>query len=210
MTFFETDLKQWMDKLAQLKKDLAHPPNIQFQQEGNNTIPFLLKVTKEVSTKETFAQVTDGIQIEDNGQVIVKTHSNGHRGARGNGEYASGQYRFRFKIEEYQSKWIFIGIVSKDVALEEQSYGSPSSYGWAGSNQVYLNGAQHIGFNGYTNDIAKNDIVQLLIDCDQRIIRLTNERTRNVYELRIETSKCPFPWQLNFNLYYLNDRIRIL
>jgi hypothetical protein len=209
--FFETDLKQWTDKLDQLRKDLAHPPNIKIRQENNGVIPFISKAIEVVSTRETFGQLIGNIEIEDDGQVIVKKQGNGYATARSNGEYVSGQYQFRFKIEEYHvNKWIFIGIISKDVALEATSYNNRSCYGWAASNQVYLDGANHNGFNGYKSDIEKNDIVELLVDCDQRMIRLSNERTQSVYELRIETSKCPFPWQLNFNLYYLNDRIRIL
>jgi hypothetical protein len=100
--------------------------------------------------------------------------------------------------------------MSKDVALQAASYGSQSSYGWAGLNQVYLSGAHHNGFNGYKSDIEKNGTVELLVDCDQRMIRLTNEQTQSVCELQVDTNKCPFPWQLNFNLYFLNDRIRIL
>jgi hypothetical protein len=206
--FFETDLKQWMDKLDQLKKDLAHPTNIKIRQEDNNVIPKIIEV---FPANETFGRSIEGIQIEDNGKVIVKKQANRHAGIRGSGEYVSGQYRFRFKIEEYSTnKLIFIGILSKGVAMEPISFKSQSSYGWAGLNRVYRDGTHHDGFNGYKSDIEKNDIVELLVDCDQRMIRLTNERTQSVYELQIDTNKCPFPWQLNFNLYYLNDRIRIL
>jgi len=162
-------------------------------------------------TNETFGRSIEGVQIEDDGEVIVKKQVNSYAAVRGNCEYVSGQHRYRFKIEEYHGgNWIFIGIMSKDVALQATSYKSQSSYGWAGSNQVYLSGAHHDGFNGYKSDIVKNDIVELLVDCDQRMIRLSNERTRSVYEIRIETSKCPFPWQINFCLFYLNDRVRIL
>jgi hypothetical protein len=208
--FFETDLKQWIDKLDQLKKDLAHPPNIKIRQENNNVIPFIPKIIEVVSTKETFGQFVGNIQIEDSGQVIVNKQDSNSATVRCSGEYSSGQHRFRFKIEEYANKWIFIGIVSKGVTMEATSYTSRSSYGWAGRDQVYLDGRKHNEFNGYKCDLEKNDILELFIDCDQRIIQLRNERTQSVHELRIETSKCPFPWQLNFNLHYLNDRIRIL
>jgi len=209
--FFETDLKQWMGKLDQLKKDLAHPPNIKIQQENNTVIPFIPKITRVASPKETFGQLIGDIATEDGGQVIVKKQGDGFAAVRGNGEYVSGEHQFRFKIEEYHlGKWIFIGIISKDMDLQAASYKNQSSYGWAGSNEVYLNSVHLSGFNGYKSDIEKNDIVELFVDCDQETIRLTNERTQNVYELRIETNKCPFPWQLNFCLYYLKDRIRIL
>ncbi len=56
----------------------------------------------------------------------------------------------------------------------------------------------------------KNDILELLIDCDEHQIRLTNERTNGTYILDIDLIKCPFPWQLNVIIYFSGDRIRLL
>ncbi|CAF3558445.1 unnamed protein product [Rotaria sp. Silwood1] len=90
---------------------------------------------------------TDGnIRIEDNGRVIIHDQSVHDSAARGRCEYSSGQHRFRFKIEQLDgNKWAFFGIVSKNAAIQRQSYYTLTTYGWAGRNQVYLNGVQNIG-----------------------------------------------------------------
>jgi hypothetical protein len=209
--FFETDVKEWTEKLNKLKQELAEPANIHIRHEDDKVNSFISKITILASTKEIFKQSIGNIQIEDNGQIIVKDSSNNYATVRGSGEYTSGQNRFRFKIEEnHANKWLFIGIISKDMPIETVSYDSPSSYGWAGINRVFLNGVFKPGFNNYTSDVEKNDIVELLVDCDKRIINLTNERTHSTFELNIDLNNCPFPWQLNFNVYWANDRVRLL
>ena len=44
---------------------------------------------------------------------------------------------------------------------------------------------------------------QLILDCNRHMIRLTNERTSHTYELKIDITKCPLPWQPHVRL--LND-----
>jgi hypothetical protein len=208
--FFETDLTEWTEKLNKLKKDLAQPPNIDIGQ-NDTVIASIPKMVVLASKKEIFERLIGNIRIEDDGQVIVKDQPNSYATVRGNGEYTSGQHRFRFKTEEYHTgKWVFIGIVSKDVPMIENSCFSQSSCGWTGDNAVYLNGACWLGYNNYKSDTQKNDIVELFIDCDLRIIRLKNERTQSVHTLQIDINLCRFPWQLNCILYYSNDRLRIL
>jgi hypothetical protein len=209
--FYETDLKQWIEKLNKLKKDLVEPTNMMIQLENNHIIPLILKNTEFISSKEIFSRAIGNIRIQDKGLVIVKDQLSRDATVRGASEYASGQHRVRFQMEEYSSgKWLFIGIISKDVPMEESSYNSRSVYGWGGVNEIFIDGICQIGFNDHKCDIEKNDIVELFIDCDQRIIRLTNERTHSVYMLPVDTSKCRLPWQINVNLYYPNDCVRIL
>lgn len=59
-------------------------------------------------------------------------------------------------------------------------------------------------------EIIQNDIVDLLIDCDQRTIKLKNERTKEIIELSVDINKCPFSWQFHLNLYATNTQVRIL
>jgi hypothetical protein len=151
------------------------------------------------------------VQLEDNNQVAVHDQSDSYATVRGKGEYLYGQHRLRLKIEEYHSsKWIFVGITSAEILITDNATNSPSIYGWVGPNQVYLNGVYNCGYGGYRSDAQKNDILELLIDCDEHKIRLTNERTNSSYELDIDLIKCPFPWQLNVILYFAGDRIRLL
>ncbi|CAF1176254.1 unnamed protein product [Rotaria sordida] len=145
------------------------------------------------------------------GQVIVKKKDVNDASARGNGEYTSDQHRFLFKIEGCDtSRWMFICIISKHVPIVPKSCNSRSSYGCGGGACVHVDGLKQSEFNGYRCDIEKNDILQLFIDCDEEIIRLKNERTRKEFELKVDTSKCQFSWQVNVHLYWTNDRVRIL
>ncbi|CAF4798517.1 unnamed protein product [Rotaria socialis] len=109
---------------------------------------------------------------------------------------------------EKLSGWILFGIISKLTPLQEHSYSSPSCYGWYnGDHFVYRNG-ENVGGQGH--DAIENDIIQFSINCDQRLIRLTNERTNRTLELSVDIDKCPFPWQFHLNLNLVPTRIRIL
>jgi hypothetical protein len=68
----------------------------------------------------------------------------------------------------------------------------------------------HTGLNGYSCDFQLHDIIELLLDCDHQIIRLTNKRTYSTHMMKIDLVKCPFPWHFLLNLFYPNDRVRIL
>jgi hypothetical protein len=106
---------------------------------------------------------------------------------------------------------MFWEIISQNTATQNNSYFSTSANGWAkNTNQVYLNGKCNAGYNNYQGDIVENDILYLILNCDSRIIELGNERTKQKYSIPIDLNGCPFPWQLHINLYWNNDRIRIL
>ncbi|CAF1661665.1 unnamed protein product [Adineta ricciae] len=209
--YFETDFVEWIAKIDRLKKEANELPNVRLPRFDNDILPVVPNVHENISLKEIFQQSTGEAAIEDNGEVIVKNTRISHAAARGRGEFNFGQHRFRFRIERYfKSGWIQIGIVSKTIPIQANSYQTPSFYGWGASNQVYLNGRNHQGYNGYTTDIQTNDEIELTVDCDKQTIILTNERTRSTYGLVVDLQHCPFPWQLSIGLYYSLDRIRIL
>ncbi len=208
--YFETDIQDWVKQLNKLKNDLLKPPTFRIQ-ESDSISPFISKIYIDALLDDVFEKTIGNIRLEENDRVIVHGKSDGYATVRGIGEYSYGQHRLRLKIEEYHSsKWIFIGIISKDIFMEEYSVNSPSVYGWAGPNQVYINGVYHAGFKNYQSDLQKDDILELLIDCDERKISLINGRTRSSCELDIDLNKCPFPWQLNITMYFFDDRIRFL
>lgn len=164
--------------------------------------------TKNDDTFETFA---GDLRITEDGQVIVHGPSVAHASVRSHGGYESGEHRVRFKIECYNmNKWIFFGIVSHTVTMQSNTWAIPSSYGWGGQDSVILNCAMHAGFHGYSCDFQLDDVIELLLDCNHRMICLTNERTKGTHRLDIDLAKCPFPWHFYLNLYYPNDQIRII
>ncbi len=81
---------------------------------------------------------------------------------------------------------------------------------WSTYNNISLNGIIHVRYNEYKTDFEINDILELIIDCNRKIIRLINQRTKNINEIYVDICKCPFPWQINLGLYFKDDRIRIL
>ncbi len=208
--YFETDIQQWTQQLYQLKNNLAKSSVCNIRQE-KNAVPFISKIYIDLLHDDAFGMTFGNVQLEDNNQVSVHDQSDSYATVRGKGEYLYGQHRLRLKIEEYHSsKWIFVGITSAEILITDNATNSPSIYGWVGPNQVYLNGVYNCGYGGYRSDAQKNDILELLIDCDEHKIRLTNERTNSSYELDVDLIKCPFPWQLNLILYFAGDRIRLL
>ncbi|CAF1901338.1 unnamed protein product [Rotaria magnacalcarata] len=211
--FTEIYLRQWRDKLENLKKDLITPETIQIHQHDDH-ITFVSKLTVIiVEPKDLFERTAGNIRIDDNGQLMIHGQWSDHSAVRGKGEYSSGQYRFRFKIEELDSdKWAFFGIVSKNVPMRAISISTPTAYGLAGQDGICLSGIyQKTNTIQYQSDMEMNDIIELFIDCNHQIIRLKNERTHSSHELNIDINKCPFPWQLLLGLCCsAGDRIRIL
>jgi polyhydroxyalkanoate synthesis regulator phasin len=208
--YSETNIQEWTEEINKLKNQLVKSSTFYIHQD-KNIIPFISKIYIDVLHNEVFDITLGNVELEDNDQVVVHGPTDSYATVRGKGEYVSGEHRLRLKIEEYHSsKWIFIGIISKNVSITENSINNRSIYGWAGPDQLYVNGIYASGFEKYRSDIQKNDILELLIDCDKRKINLMNERTHSSHELDINLSKCPFPWQLNLTMYFAGDRIRLL
>lgn len=206
--FLETNLRQWMDTLVQIKKELDKPPTINIR-KGGSDVPFISKIM--ISISEIFEKYAGRICIKDEGKLIANTGSNGYGTVRSKGEYSTGKHRFRFKIEQTTiHKWNLIGIVSKNTPLRATAFNTPTTFGWISNDFVCLNGKVHADYNDYKSDMEKNDIIELSIDCNQRTIRVTNERTHSTHELHVDIVQCPFPWQIQLGLYYSKDRIRLL
>jgi hypothetical protein len=104
----------------------------------------------------------------------------------------SGEYRFRLNTDRF-----FIGIISKCGDTRTDSLNTHSVYGWTGDNTVYIDGVPERGYRGYQSDIQMGNTVALLVDCEQRVIRLKNLTTNRTYELAVAAEKCPLPWLLN-------------
>ncbi|CAF3898101.1 unnamed protein product [Rotaria sp. Silwood1] len=204
--FIESDLQQLSNKFNKLKIYMASSPTIRFQDDM--LIP---KICIYEMPDDFFDMYAGELKIQDNGQIVEHGPSVCHASVRGSGEYSSGQHRFQFNIESYNmNKWIFFGIISHTVKMQSNTWAIPSSYGWGGQDCTILNCALHSGLNGYLCDFELNDIIELLLDCDDRIIRLTNQRTQRIHTINVDLAKCPFPWHFHLNLFYPKDRVRIL
>jgi hypothetical protein len=208
--FIEIDLQEWMEKLQKWTNDLNTAPSINIRQETSDT-PFIQKIVVSLKNNAFFERSAGNVKIEDNGQVITAHSNDSYSTVRCQGDYSSGQHTFCFKIEHMSlNNWMYFGIVSKNAPLQASSYNTSTTFGWITNNHVSLNGFLQGGYNNYKSDMVQNDTLELFLDCDRRMIRLTNERTSNKHEIPVNITGCPFPWQLSIGLYYQNDRVRCL
>jgi hypothetical protein len=211
-SFSETDLHQWKKTLEDLKADLASPPRISVHLDDNfplvqNIFVHLLEVAQDV-----FERVSSGnVRIEENKQVVSLFGPLAeHREIRGRNEYASGSHQIRLGIEESSNTWILLGINSKSTPLKNESYKCKSTYGWASDNKIWSYGQEKQNNSKNAIEIKKGDIISLIFNCDEQLITMINERTNMKYELLVNLTYCPLPWQLHINLNEANTRIRIL
>jgi hypothetical protein len=204
--FSEIDLRQWTQKLEELKKELLYPITIAIQEDS---APLVTNICIDLQdTPDVFERICGNAEIKENGRLIVKDSSTGHTEIRGKREYNIGIHTLRFRVEQLaQNGWIFFGVITKSEPMRVDSYSSPSNYGWGNLNQTYV-GGQCAGEQAI--EIIQHDIIVLLINCDQRKIELKNERLIRTIKLSVDMNKCPFPWQLHLNLFAPNTHVRIL
>jgi hypothetical protein len=204
-----------MKRLGSLRRDSNISETISIGYDGSMS-SFISKIhISEIKnvTDEGFEPSIGRLTIIDNGTVIVHNETKKYAAVRSNGLYSVGIHRFHFKIEQLNTsyKWLFLGIRSKNApAPTIQSIGL-SAYGWSGNDDVWFNGHAKNKFNGYKSDFEINDIVELIVNCDQQKIYSTNRRTLNRHMLDIDLGYCSFPWQLSVGLYNSpGERIRLL
>jgi hypothetical protein len=209
-TFVESDLDTWNAKLEKLNNDLFAPPTVKIVKETEDTSYINKLLVFEIS-EDIFQELVGNISTEDKGKVITHGILPSFGAARGKAEYSSGCFQLRFKTVGLSGQQqSFFGIISKTEWMQSNPSFARSTYGWAADNSVFLNGIKNEKYKGYQSDMKKNDIFELLINCDQRKIRLKNTRTDKTHELTIDVDKCPLPWQLNFSLGNWGDRVQLL
>jgi hypothetical protein len=204
--FSETDLKRWIQRLEEMKREVLSPTTTTIE-EGSTSLINNIRIAHQAAS-DVFERVFGAAEIKENGCLVVKDTSGGHTEIRGKREYSTGIYDIRSQVEQFNG-WIFFGIISKSQSMQANSFHSPSSYGWSNNNQIYL-GTSGQCTSGPTIEIIQNDTIVLTIDCDQRKIALRNERLNRTIELPVDINKCQFPWQFHLNLHALNTRVRIL
>ncbi|UJR32377.1 hypothetical protein I4U23_019839 [Adineta vaga] len=205
----ENDMKIWLEKFMELKKDYRTPKTINIRQD-DYAHAFINKISIHHISIDTFHQSIGDIHSDDDIHKILHGPTSGDATIRGKQELFSGRYQFRFHIYQLGiPKWVFFGIISKNTALQSSLYKTPTVYGWAGHHQVWLNGNHHHQYDGFKCEMANQHIIELLIDCDQNKIQLTNETLAMTHEIDVSIIKCPFPWVLYIGLYGANDEIRL-
>ena len=206
----ENDLNNWMNKLQELKIEFQHPRTINIHEEKYPNA-FINPIKISQISLDTFHQSIGDINANNQAYTIVHGPTVNDATIRGKNEYYSGLHRFCFHIDRLGlPRWIFFGIISKNMPSETSLYRTSSVFGWAGHHQVWLNGKHFQKFNGYLSDMNENDTIEFSIDCDRQVISLKNQSTGSIYEMMIPIVQCPLPWVLYIGLYGANDQIRLV
>jgi hypothetical protein len=128
--------------------------------------------------------------------------------------YLTGVYRLRLSIDKFNSpsSWAFVGIISEGIRTQNSNYLNRSSFGWHLGRQSIISDRQTSTLHNYDGrDIRQNDILTIIIDCNQKIIEIKNERTLDKHNLPINSNDCPLPWLFAVNFNYKNmDSMHLL
>lgn len=205
--FLEADLEDWKRRLTELDDEVKYLVTLRLHEDPFT--PLIQRIAVEYeSVSECFQQTSGHVNFQENGRIVVKDSTNGYTEVRGKREYRTGNHTLIFRIEKLdQGGWIFIGINSKAAPLQQNSWNASSSYGWQNHGYSIRAGS---AVQGQGSEAIQNDRIKIVLDCDQQLLFLTNERINQTYELQVDTDRCPFPWQTHLNLYQSRASIRIL
>lgn len=208
-SFIETDLQHWRRSLEDLRDDILSLSTIRISGLKRN-LP-LKNIHVNIFEENEFFQYAsnDTVRIEEYGRLAIHDASATETELRGRNEYTTGRHEIRFHLVQSTNNWMFLGINSKSAPLQNNSYAIRSACGWASNNNIWYNG-EATSNTSTRIEMARNDMIILIIDCENRKILMTNERTHGHYELDVDVNICPFPWQFHVNLYDKNSSIRIL
>jgi hypothetical protein len=224
----EEELQDWISLSERVKQQLiTRSPAvgitenpIQSTRSPFHVFPSVKHRSNSARTDTNISVCTDRFEychgnakIEDNG-CLITNGSDSFFGTeiRGRLEYSSGSHLLRFQIENNPSKiWIFIGIVAKITDMGANLFTQSSVYGWGDYNDYFLAGERQKDdsdvFSIYTQE---KDIIELTVNCSTRTITYENKDRQKRQKLHIDTTKCPFPWQLYISLGGRDDQIRLL
>lgn len=210
--YTEKNLTEWRQALENLQKELSTPSNIHLEKVNDEQwLQRLEIITTSLNATENFEEISNEVRILENG-CVAENGIAGHHEIRGSIKYSTGIHKIRLRIEKMaHNHWMFLGIISQNTDRQNNSYSSTSANGWSNSpSKGYLAGKCNNKYNSSKGNISENDILNLILNCDDRIIELENECTKEKYSIPIDLDSCPFPWKLHVNFYNQNDRIRIL
>jgi hypothetical protein len=216
--YVETDLRTWTTNLEKLKRDIATiSPSINICEDSTKVLiakMYVSTIRQDLPQEERFGEFSGNILIEDNGRVASHgglCRSSAH--VRGKGEYSKGKHQIRFLINKTSALYVMsFNIVSKSNSISKTSALEEAiAYGWH-SNDGINNPDKDILVNKDFKDLRGETTfeLELLIDCDNRKISYFNERTKNKREMNVNIDKCPFPWQLQFYLFDVGDRVQLV
>jgi hypothetical protein len=169
-----------------------------------------LGLSGEIFPPEKFNRHSSNVTLQEGGTVAVHGPNNGHSHSYVLGEnvYQQGIVRFKLKVESFKNEWMFVGIVKADIVPPDNySYRWSGSYGWSlgQSGRVWKDGSP-TNDNALSHLTKQGDTVELVLDCDAAKLSL---HLSTGQQFHIEIPKLQ-TWRLNVDLYYANDKVRII
>ena len=216
--YVETDLRTWTAMLQKLKDDVdIFSPSICIQEDATQILVsrmYLSTVKQHLEQTEKFGNSFGDVRIEENG--LLATHcgrENGTAFVLGIGEYSSGTHKIRFLFKKSSSTYVTsFKVVSKLMPI---AGAKPKllykGYGWDSKDFCISDFDWKWRVKNFQDMRGQTTFeIEFQLDCDNRKISYTNQRTKNRRELNIDITKCPFPWQVSFYLYETGDCVRFL
>lgn len=157
---------------------------------------------------DVFETKLGNIAFSENGQVCTSNDS-GHKWTLGKNVYSKGINVFQFEvIKLLNNNWMLLGIIDTETNLNNNnSYGAAGYYGWAGSDQVYINGGNNSSKDGYNgkNDFLEKDTIILTLNLEESKLHFKNQRNGKVYSLEIPQNK---KWKVHVNMHGQGDQLK--
>lgn len=171
-------------------------------------------IIQSIVLEERFGESFGDIYIEKNGQAVIHSDlSTGDAFVRGTCEYSLGKHKIRFIIKRKKARYhLLFGIISKSKSIPQHEVGVEESiYGWQSNDDTIPRTPEKPVSQdfGIMRD-QKTFEIELLLDCDNQKISYFNQQTKNMREMDIDIKRCPFPWQLLFYLFDIDDCIQLI
>ncbi|CAF4414109.1 unnamed protein product, partial [Rotaria sp. Silwood2] len=216
--FVETDLLTWTKILEELEYDINNISSSTAIHEDPTKL-LVAKISIDSTMQqhledERFGKSMGNVCIADTGHLAY--HLGPERSDAfvcGKQEYSSGKYKIQFIMNKKNSICVTsFNIISKSTSIATNEFiVEESSYGWYSNDDICCGGADLSSYKLRHDMKGETTIeIELLLDCDNQKISYFNERTKNRRAMNVNIRKCPFPWQLLFYLYDVEDSVRLV
>jgi hypothetical protein len=176
---------------------------------------YVSSIIPNITREERFGGFFGDIRIEDNGRVAVYSGSDSSNTyVRGKEDYSKGKYKIRFLMNKKTASYVMsFNIAPKSIPVSQMTFDTETRpvYGWYTDDDLnnpdssYQISKDFKDFQGETTFE-----LEVIMDCDNQKISYFNERTKNTHEMKVNIGICPFPWQLEFYLFYVGDRVQLI
>lgn len=207
-----------MNKLEQLRSDVTTmSPQVHLYEDPSKVLINTISITETkliTSSEERFGEYFGSVRIKHDGRVAQhRDHEQSPAFVRGRNEYSTGKHQIQVLITKASADFVMsFNITSKRIPISQaSSTGQRSAYGWFTDDRISYPGSHKRPKKGFKDFQGETTLeLQIIIDCVHRKISYINQRTKNTGEMNVNTDLCPFPWQIEFYLFDLNDRVELL